>query len=697
VDFEFPDPDQLSHLRDLARSQEPRVYHPSVSDYWAAFADELLTLPDRTNGRQVADLPMDLRGAIDTRDLLSLTQYQGPLRSQYNQAIQKFIDNLQQHLTTGAAPLVVLPPDQRQEELNTSSSDQNFTRTITLFPATRINVASGTYSAMAELPPELLMQLRALAEPIPAALRPAILELAHTFIQHHPTHQLDLAATEKARDRAADAVLPTDALERFTRNGVIVPRGLIDERDWQLLRAENSAYLSYEENGGFRLVLGNAMVVLALTFVLAGYIIHYQPRIIRNHIRGVALVGLMLAMLLISGLAGTGSGPLYFYGFGIAPTILTALILTIAYDRRFSIGIASIQAVLVAAALNQGVGFFMILLVGLLVACFLLDDVRSRSKLIEVGGASAVAMMVVTTANGLIAMESMSFVLQNTLYAGAAGLAAGFIALGILPFIERIFHITTSMTLLELADVTHPLLKRLAIEAPGTYSHSLQVATLAEAAAEAIGANALACRVGAYYHDVGKLNKSDYFVENQQHGGASRHLNLSPNVSLMIILGHVKDGMDLARLHHLPPIILQFIQQHHGTTLVEYFYKEACRLMEQNSEQVSESNFRYPGPKPKSRETAILMLSDCCESASRALRNHDPAHIEKLVREMALRRLHDGQFDECELTMRDLVQIQRTIIKTLLGIYHGRIAYPADAQPAAATADPNSSTQRKLA
>ena len=695
VDFDFPDAGLLTVLRDQARSQEPRVYRPTVADYWAAFGDELLTLPDRASGRQLNDLPADLRGVLDARELAALGQYEGALRSQYNEAIQKFVDNLRQRLTAGAAPLVVLPGDQRQEELN-GSADQSFTRTITLYPAVRVSVATGTHSAMAELPPELLMQMRGLADPVPAAIRPAVLELAHTFIEHHPTHQLDLQATEKARDRAADAVLATDALVRFTRNSVVVRRGLIDERDWQLLKTENSAYISYEQDGWIRLLAGNSLIVLALTGVLAAYILHYQPRIIRNHVRAVALAAMMLAMLLISGLAGSGSGPLYFYGFGIAPTILTALILTIAYDRRFAIGVASIQAVMVTAALNQGIGFFMILLVGLLVACFLLDDVRSRSKLIEVGGASAVAMMLVTGANGLIAMESMPFVLQNTLYAGASGLAAGFIALGILPFVERTFHITTSMTLLELADVTHPLLKRLAIEAPGTYSHSLQVATLAEAAAEAIGANALACRVGAYYHDIGKLNKADYFVENQQPGGTSRHLNLTPNVSLMIILGHVKDGMELARQHHLPPVILQFIQQHHGTTLVEYFYKEACRLTEPNAPQVSETQYRYPGPKPKSRETAILMMSDCCESACRAMDHPDAARVDKLVNEMALRRLHDGQFDECDLTMRDLVLVRRTIIKTLMGIHHGRVAYPSDeARPGAA--DPNLPGQRKLA
>jgi putative nucleotidyltransferase with HDIG domain len=316
--------------------------------------------------------------------------------------------------------------------------------------------------------------------------------------------------------------------------------------------------------------------------------------------------------------------------------------------------------------------------VGILVACFLLDDVRTRSKLIEVGGLTAIAMMLVTAATQITSLEAARYVINNTLYAGAAGLAAGFVILGILPFIERTFHITTSMTLLELADANQPLLRRLALEAPGTYNHSLQVATLSNAAAEAIGANALACRVGAYYHDVGKINKADYFAENQLADSPNRHLNLSPNVSLGIIIGHVRDGMTLAREHHLPPTLLQFIQQHHGTTLVEYFYNEACRKQAgSEAPAVSETQFRYPGPKPKSRETAILMLADCCESACRAMPQPNAEKIESLVHELVDRRVRDGQFDECDLTMRDIDRISRSLVKTLLGIYHGRLAYPS--------------------
>jgi putative nucleotidyltransferase with HDIG domain len=289
--------------------------------------------------------------------------------------------------------------------------------------------------------------------------------------------------------------------------------------------------------------------------------------------------------------------------------------------------------------------------------------------------------MATTFATGALMDPSVpkGYIGLDCLYAGAAGLSVGFVVLGILPFIERAFRITTGMTLLELADASHPLLRRLSVEAPGTYNHSLQVATLSEACADAIGANSLLCRVGAYYHDIGKINKADYFIENQT-DGVNRHLNLSPSVSLLIIIGHVKDGVEMAREANLPPSIIQFIQQHHGTTLVEYFYHQACQIHDEkpaDEPAVSESQYRYPGPKPRTRETGIVMLADVAESATRALSEPSASRVEALVHELAMRRVLDGQFDECDLTMRDIQIVEKTLVKTLLSIYHGRIAYPS--------------------
>jgi hypothetical protein len=407
------------------------------------------------------------------------------------------------------------------------------------------------------------------------------------------------------------------------------------------------------------------------------YVARYQPKIVRKHPRAIAMGALMLSMLLIAQVAGIGTSPLFI--FGIAPTILVAMILTIVYDPRFAMGVATMHAVLVTVALGQELSFFIILFTGVMTCCQLLDDIRTRSKLIEVGGAAALTMMAATVAAGLINMDPLVFIGKNCLYTGAAGIATGFVVLGILPFIEKTFRITTSMTLLELADASHPLLRRLQLEAPGTYSHSLQVATIAEACAEAIGQNSLLCRVAAYYHDIGKINKPDYFCENQV-DGVNRHMNLSPSVSLLIIIGHVKDGVEMAKEYNLPTSILPFIQQHHGTTLVEFFYYQACtrHQAQQGPDQpaISEMQYRYPGPRPRTKEIAIVMIADAVESATRAMQDPSSGRIETLVHDIIMKRMLDGQFDDCDLSMRELRQVERTCVKSLLSIYHGRIAYP---------------------
>jgi hypothetical protein len=437
--------------------------------------------------------------------------------------------------------------------------------------------------------------------------------------------------------------------------------------------------------------LGLASVVVLMTILLAYYVWRYQPRIVRKPARAVAIAGLLLSMLLLAQLAAIGTGPLYV--FGVAPTILVVMILAIVYDQRFAIGIASMHGILVTAALDQSIGFFLILWVGIFTCGFMLDEVRTRSKLVEVGGVAALTMIAATIAGGAMSYDPLAYIGMNCLYTGAAGLAVGFIVLGILPFIESMFGVTTGMTLLELADASQPLLRRLSLEAPGTYNHSLQVATLAEAAAEAIGADSLLTRVAAYYHDIGKINKPDYFVENESEG-RNRHIHLTPSMSFHIITGHVKDGVALAKEYNLAPEIIPFIQQHHGTTLIEYFYDKAKKLRDAaDASEVSEIQYRYGGPKPKTKEIAVLMLADAAESASRTLEEPTSAALEKLVHSLAMKRLLDGQFEECDLTMRDLTVIEKSLHKTLTGIYHGRIAYPSEA-PATTTPAANSGAMK---
>lgn len=657
VDFSFYDADRHAAAQQVARDAEPRVYI-ATEDVPAKVEELLLTLPQRVAGLQLEQLPEPLRAVLDGASLAKLheTAHRQPNVS-WEESVRAYIASVRK------LDLVILPDAQRAEEVG---------RMIRL-------PGRGTVRGELALAPSMTEELsarlnRPAGEAFSALLFPKIVRL--TLATLTPTHVRDEAATAAARNAAADRVPETAGTIIFRANQELVRRGEIDHREWRLLRAENEAFRATFTSGRWLERLGLFGAVLLLTLALCGYIVAYQPRIVRNHARGVGIAALMLSMLLLAQLAGIGSNQLHL--FATAPTVLVAMIVAIAYDQRFALGVGGIHAVLVTLGLGESLSFFMVLWLGVMVACYLLDDVRSRDKLVRVGGGVSIALALGTVVSGLLSSDPPPYILRNAIYAGAAGMASGFIVLGILPFIEKAFRITTSMTLLELADVSHPLLRRLAAEAPGTWSHSLNVAALAEEAAEAVGANSLLCRVGAYYHDIGKANKADYFIENQQ-GGASRHLNLSPSVSLLIIVGHVKDGLEMAREYNLPTVLNAFIQQHHGTTLVEYFYREALNRTQTQSpaQAVSESQYRYPGPKPRSRETAILMICDAVESACRAMPEPSAKRIEAIVHEIAIRRLLDGQFDECDLTMRELELIERSVIRTLLGIYHGRIAYPS--------------------
>jgi putative nucleotidyltransferase with HDIG domain len=252
------------------------------------------------------------------------------------------------------------------------------------------------------------------------------------------------------------------------------------------------------------------------------------------------------------------------------------------------------------------------------------------------------------------------------------GLVSAILAAGSLPIFEYLLGVVTNISLLELSDFNHPLLRRMILEAPGTYHHSLVVGNLAEAAAEAIGANSLLTRAGSYYHDIGKLEKAEYFTENQC--TASKHEQLKPSISKLVIMNHVKEGLEVAKRYRLNRRIHDFILQHHGTSLVFYFYR---RALEEAQEQ-NEEEFRYPGPRPQSRETAIVLLADSVEAASRTLNEPSAQRIQELVRKVINNKFIDGQLDECELTLKDLEKIASVFTHILTGIYHGRIEYPQD-------------------
>ena len=421
-------------------------------------------------------------------------------------------------------------------------------------------------------------------------------------------------------------------------------------------------------------IISLIVIVLFIASGIALYIHHYQPRIIKNYTRAFALAGLFILLIASTRLASFFHNRFYL---AIGTVILCAIVLTIAYNQRFAMGLSIFYAILTyfAADSDADMALFMTMMAGIFSCCFALKEIRTRMKLLEVSVIAAGTVFIVSVAVGVIHNGVSSKLFTNSGWAAVITIFVGMVIQALLPLIEKVFRIATSMTLLDYSDANQPLLKKLAMEAPGTFSHSLLIGSIAETAAESIGSNGLLCRVGAYYHDVGKIGKPRYFVENQM-GTASKHQQLSPAMSQLIIVGHVKDGIEMAKEYGLPAVLRQFIETHHGTTLVEYFFHEAQKKTDEKQTPPSEAEFRYPGPRPQTKEAAIVMLSDAVEGSIRSLTEITPMKIETAVHNIAMRRLQDGQFDQCELTLRELSQIEASLSKTLAAHYHGRIAYP---------------------
>lgn len=445
----------------------------------------------------------------------------------------------------------------------------------------------------------------------------------------------------------------------------------LDTADGRLFDPEASVFRPWDETAAV------GFIVAVICTGAALYVGHYEMRIMQRPGRLVSLAGLFLLMLFVTKMISLDTRWTYL---ATGSAVMCGIILAIAYDQRFAIGMSffySSLACLVFVAIDEvaTIELLLLMLAGSISCCYSLKEIRTRMKLIEVTTLSSVIVFGVAVSLGVIQKRSVGMIISSSGWAAGITFVVGVIIQGFLPMIEKVFRIATSMTLMDYSDANQPLLKKLAMDAPGTFSHSLLLGSIAESAAEAIGANGLLCRVGAYYHDIGKVNKPSYFVENQM-GSASRHEQLSPAMSQLIIVGHVKDGIEIAREFGLPAVLRQFIETHHGTTLIEYFYNEAKKKKGERDAPVSENEFRYPGPKPRTREAAILMLVDAVEGAVRSMTELTGTRIEVVVHNMAMKRLQDGQFDECDLTLRELSAIEASISKSLSAHHHGRIAYP---------------------
>ncbi|MBU1727022.1 MAG: HDIG domain-containing protein [Candidatus Omnitrophica bacterium] len=355
----------------------------------------------------------------------------------------------------------------------------------------------------------------------------------------------------------------------------------------------------------------------------------------------------------------------YYIPFALIPMIATLLF------NKLEISILLSLACAVALGSIAGNSFILtiIFLISGSLSSMLVLDARKRSTIIRAG-----IIVSAVQALALMLLESFKFSMLNQYFIILInGFVSSLVVLGVLPIFEHLFKTVTNVSLLELADFNHPLLQRMILEAPGTYHHSLIVGNLSESACKAVGANALLARIGAYYHDIGKIEKAEYFSENQQE--LSKHDALSPMMSKMIIINHVKDGAELAKKYRFSPVLIDFILQHHGSSLVYYFYRRALENLE-DDQKVLEEGFRYPGPKPSTKETAVVLLADSVEAATRALKEPSPAKIQEVVYKIINNKFIDRQLDECDLTLKDLEKISEVFVRILGGIYHSRVTYP---------------------
>lgn len=497
-------------------------------------------------------------------------------------------------------------------------------------------------------------------EQLPASMpevREALVDLLNDAIQANQIPNYE--QTQIAKREAMASVPPVMT---------IIPKGAAVVRDGELVTADQIRILQelglYKPKlSAFRVIGVSLMVGLGLG-VLYGYLFRYRRDFLANprylYVLGVVMVVVAaICRLLIE------------YSIFLAPVAISSVLITTLMDRRLGLLVTGVLALLVGVMANSlavcGVGF----LTGS-VGVLTLSRVDSRSQTIQATILIGLCNLLVVTAFELMDGAPFPQLVESAGFGLVNGLVSGWIAIGSLPMFEHFSGITTQFRLLDLSNMNEPLLRRLTLEAPGTYQHSMMVANLSEQAARAIGADPLLCRVGAYYHDVGKIKRPRFFIENQM-GMENPHDKLAPSLSTRIIHSHVKDGVEMAREEGLPDVLIDFIQQHHGTSLVGYFYHQACA---RSTEPVFEEDFRYPGPRPQTREAAVLMLCDGLEAAARTLAQPTPEKIGELVEKMVKHNLDDGQLDESGLSLRDIQTIKKTLCNALQNIYHARIEYP---------------------
>ncbi|MFA7361502.1 MAG: HDIG domain-containing metalloprotein [Candidatus Kapaibacterium sp.] len=425
----------------------------------------------------------------------------------------------------------------------------------------------------------------------------------------------------------------------------------------------------------FAQLIGKILSVIVLIVILGFYLFYSRKDIFNNNLK-LALVSSLIILVCFFAFMSMRlnvNSPIEYLIFISVASIL----LTIIFDSRLAFYVIVITTFLVSSIRGGDYTIAFISFCGSVLAIYSVRDIKNRSQIFRsfffILGGYIIAVLAV----GLDRSEGFTKIAINIAYIGVNAVMSPVIAYGLLIFYERVFKITTDLTLLELADFNQPLLRELSTKAPGTFHHSVVMGNLAEEAAASIGANRILARVGCYYHDIGKIAKPDFFVENQLER-KNKHESMNPNLSARVIINHVKEGIEFAKKYKLPQEVINFIPMHHGTTLVSFFYNKAKSSVSPDREDVLDYIYRYPGPKPQTKETAIAMLADTTEAATKVIEDPTPKKLEDKIDEIIKKRFIEGELDECELTLRDLTSIKKSFLKILVGIYHQRIKYPEE-------------------
>lgn len=540
--------------------------------------------------------------------------------------------------------------------------------------AQTINIVSNTYKAgigneNLQLAKDKIFSEIDLLE-INTAYRQLIKDILNS-VEFKPNLTYNEAETEKKRQEAMEAVEPVNVViqknEKIVRAGEVLTQRQINILTW----------LGYKNNASPTFILLGLALFIGLMLVLGIlFLRHYRKELYRNEKYLVLLMLLVVVTIILCKLIlaiSLSNIPERAQQVGhMIPIAAGTMLIAILLDTKLAVFTTMIFAMFVGL-FTDNLAFVLTALTGGLVGVYTVSRLSQRFDLAKAGLWIALANIASIVSLGILNNLGWQLILIGCGFGIANGILSSVLTIGLLPYLESVFGITTSIRLLELSNPNHPLLKKLLLEAPGTYHHSIMVGNLAEAAADAVGAESLLVRVGAYYHDVGKVKRPYFFVENQM-TGENPHDKIAAPLSTLIITSHVKDGVELAKSFKLPQVVIDMIAQHHGTSLVKFFYHKAKETEKEDT--VKEADFRYDGPKPQSKEAAIIMMADSVEAAVRSMKQTTPGKIEGMVRNILKERLHEGQLDECDLTFKDLDKIANAFVRVLNGIYHQRIEYP---------------------